>query len=171
MNESVLVWGGVAVLVLIVVILYCLWRLLTRESGGQGPGGVTVHTDGRSDRVGTAGTADADPELAGIDLEAARTRARAAARQTADTPQPATAALVDAHAGDDIVVAPTADPAPLGAGTTDAATDLAGWAMPSAGVGPAAAGIGPAPAAVKIGGPGPDVVDPLHTTHHDDSRS
>lgn len=30
MNDSVLVWGGVAVLILVAVIVYCLWRLLTR---------------------------------------------------------------------------------------------------------------------------------------------
>lgn len=36
MNDSVLVWGGVAVLILVAVIVHCLWRLLTAAPPAPG---------------------------------------------------------------------------------------------------------------------------------------
>lgn len=99
MNDSVLVWGGVAVLVLIAVILYCLWRLLTRRPAAPGTGGVTVDAPGDAERIGRIATAEGDPELAGVDLAGARARARAAAAQRAGQHQ-----LAGATADEDAVV-------------------------------------------------------------------
>lgn len=173
MDESVLVWGGVAVLVLIAVILYCLWRLLTRASGAPGPGGVTVDAAGRSNPTGVPATADADPELAGCDIEAARGRAQAAARQAAEARERATVSesggrlAEGSTAGDGLALASSPAPTDPGTHTVDPAVGSVGaaadWAMPAAGVGPAEAGIGP------VAGHDPAV--PLGTTDSSDSRS
>lgn len=54
MNDSVLVWGGVAVLIQVAVIVYCLWRLLTRGPARPGPAsgvdaGDPLHTTHHDD--------------------------------------------------------------------------------------------------------------------------
>lgn len=142
---------------------------------------MNVDDGGRADRSRIAATAGADPELAGIDLEAAAARARAAARQTAGATLPATAALSGTADADDVVVvvAPT-DHATTGAATTGPAADPSGWAMPAAGIGAAAGavtapGVGPAADIGPAAGIGPasgvDAGDALHTTHHDDPGS
>lgn len=124
MNDSVLVWGGVAVLVLIAVILYCLWRLLTRRPAAPGVGGVTVATSADPVRVGHRQSGQADPELAGIDLDDARARARAAALQRADQRQ--MAASTAFSVGDTDTAGLSTDGAGT-AGGTGSAGDAGDW--------------------------------------------
>lgn len=84
MNDSLIVWTAVAVLVLVAVILYCLLRLLTRRPARPAPGGVTDREGDESVRVGQVSPEAVDDELAGPDLEQARGRARAATVQRAE---------------------------------------------------------------------------------------
>lgn len=77
-----MVWGGVAALALLLVIVYCLWRILTRRPRTPGTGGVTTDRRGYADRDAD-GSAHSTPAPVGAEVEAARGRARAAAVQRA----------------------------------------------------------------------------------------
>lgn len=91
MNDSLIVWTAVAVLVLVAVILYCLWRLLARRPARPVPGGAPDAEVAESVRVGHSPSEATVNELGGPELEAARGRARAAAVQRAEQREAAAA--------------------------------------------------------------------------------
>lgn len=84
MNDSLIVWTAVAVLALVAVILYCLWRLLARRSARPVPGRASDAEVAESVRVGHSPSEATVNELGGPELEAARGRARSAAVQRAE---------------------------------------------------------------------------------------
>lgn len=84
MNDSLIFWTAVAVLVLVAVILYCLWRLLTRRPSQPVPGGATDPEISESVRVGHIPSVTTVDEIGGPEFKAARGRARAAAVQRAE---------------------------------------------------------------------------------------
>lgn len=138
MNDSVLVWGGVAVLVLIAVILYCLWRLLNRRPAAPGTGGVTVDTPAETVRFGLVQPTGADEELAGVDLEGARARARAAAvRRAAHREDASASAFAEDAAAPSAITGPVADehPAVEGWPAGDAGATSPGRGYPAHGTG------------------------------------
>lgn len=92
MNDSLVVWTIVTGLIVIAVILYCLWRLLTRTSS-RGGGGITPPAGAPETRPARRSEGAAtDGELEGLDLTDARGRARAAAAHRAEQREAATAA-------------------------------------------------------------------------------
>lgn len=107
MNDSLLVWSAVLALIVVAVLLYCLWRLLARRPARPVTGGATVDEPGESVGISAGGEVDAAGELEGVDLLAARGRARAAAVQRAEQRE---------------IAAARADPSPATAGPAAPAT-------------------------------------------------
>lgn len=151
MNDSLLVWTAVAVVVLAAVILYCLWRLLLRRPARPALGRVD--------------------EFAGPDLEAARGRARAASVQRAR--QRDASAIRAAAPAANVGAVESVDARPSGIDADVHTAPVGAHATPVAGirVGPdVSAGVGVATTAGPIFDAGIENLQYADHTYEDDGR-